>query len=96
MHLHLQLMHMCHATLVHTGCDNQVARYYLPHRRIQDCFPRGAVKLVTQTGVQGAGPMTGVARGRAPLRREICIMWTQFARFGAYQHYIENLFIYFQ
>ena len=30
-------------------------------------FLRGAVKLVKKTGVQGAGPLAGVARGQSPL-----------------------------
>ena len=30
-------------------------------------FPRGAVKLVTKTGVQGVGPLAGVGRGHSPL-----------------------------
>ena len=37
------------------------------HRRIQDCFPPGTVKLVTKVGVQGAEPPGGGCKGVEPL-----------------------------
>ena len=48
--------------------------------RSRIAFPRGAEKLVTKAGVQGAEP------------REILHFWATFARFGAYfwQQYIAN------
>ena len=46
---------------------------------------------------QGTDPPGGGCKGQRPWPREMLHFWTQFARFGAgFQHYVENLLIYFQ
>ena len=61
-------------------------------------FLRGAVKLVKKTGVQGAGPLAGGCKGaEPPCVGKFCIseLNSRDLVHTHYQHYIENLFIYF-
>ena len=69
------------------------------HRRIQDCFPPGCCKVSEKNGDPGGWPPGGGCKGaEPPCIGKFCISELNLRNLvhTFYQHYIENLFIYFQ
>ena len=58
----------------------------------------GAIKLMTKTGIQGLSPGGGCKGAEPPCLGKFCIsdLNSRDLVHTFYQHYIENLFIYFQ
>ena len=72
---------------------------YRTHPGADPAVGKGGGQIVEQQqGFQGAGPLAGVARGRAPCVGKFCISelnWRDLVHTFC-QHYIENLLIYLQ